>query len=258
MNAHPSRSLLLLFVLVMVTGSPSVAQAPRAHNVFPVPERLKLTGIGEPNPNDDDGHLGILTALFYPIGWSKDGKFAYLVEPPDEACGCYYSEVVIQDLKNDKILWRERYDTSDEESPETGDRNSLWAKKGKEYSAKFRRYGIVPLTTFTLTHPSIESGGDVLTPKIDAKIKTDGFTVDGIVTIRMISRKYGSKMIRRDVYRPKDTNGLLSAELSGSLVSPFEPRAAVIVVEVVRGWEGPPNVTEIRIVGSTLTSGFAK
>ena len=27
---------------------------------------------------------------FYPVGWSKDGKFAYYLEPVDEACGCYF------------------------------------------------------------------------------------------------------------------------------------------------------------------------
>jgi hypothetical protein len=48
----------------------------------------------------------------------------------------------------------------------------------------------------------------------------------------------------------------MDAELVGSLISPFEPRAVVIMVETHRGWEGPPHVTEIRIVGATLTTGF--
>ena len=230
----------------------------RGQSVFRVPERLRLNGIGEPDPNEE-GHMGVITGAFYPIGWSKDGKFAYLFEPPDEDCGCYFAEVVIQDLKTDKILWKERYSSAQAENPLAENRETLWKKNGSTYSAKFREHGIEQFNDFKLLHPSIEFEGDVLTPKIDIRIKTDGnFMVDGTVTVRMTSRKHGSKVIHRDVYRRRDTNGFRDAEISGSLVSPFEPRAAIVIVEVVRGWEGPPNVMQIKIAGSTLAGGFRK
>ena len=47
---------------------------------------------------------------FYPIGWSRDGKFAYYIEPVDEACGCYFAELIIQDLRTDKIVWHFKND----------------------------------------------------------------------------------------------------------------------------------------------------
>ncbi len=225
---------------------------------FPVPERLVLNGIGEPHP-EEDGHMGPIAGAFYPVGWSRDGKFAYVFEPPDEACGCYFAEVIIQDLKSDKIVWRERYNNANAPHPEEEDLDTLWAKKGEAYSAKFREYGIEPVEKFTLLYPSIEFEGDRLTPKIDIRIKTDGgFMVDGTVTVRMISKKLGSKVIHRDVYRRRDTNGFRDAEISGLLVSPFEPRAAVVIVEVLRGWEGPPNITHIKISGSSLLGGFKR
>ena len=61
----------------------------------------------------DMADLEFLEDKFYPIGWSKDGKFAYFVEPADEACGCYFGTFVIQDLKTDKVLWQHRH-VSDE------------------------------------------------------------------------------------------------------------------------------------------------
>ena len=48
---------------------------------------------------------GLSTDAFYPIGWSRDGKFAYYFEPVDEECGCYFAELAIMDLRTDKVLW---------------------------------------------------------------------------------------------------------------------------------------------------------
>src|SRR5690349_14764325 len=52
----------------------------------------------------------LLEAGFYPIGWSREGKFAYYTEPVDEACGCYFAELVIKDLRTDKELWKFKND----------------------------------------------------------------------------------------------------------------------------------------------------
>lgn len=249
----------LFLALVLVFAVASVF-AQSSGKLFTAPERLALNGWGEPDPNlKETDYQPILTESFYPIGWSRDGKFAYLVEPPDEACGCYYAEIVIQDLKTDKIIWKERWDSAELEKPEEEDIDSFWKRKGKEYSAKLSEHAIEPIGRARLLHPSIKFESDVLTPKLEVRIKTDNvFEVDGTVTLTLRSKKRGSKIVRRDVYRKKDTNGFRDAEVSGSLKSPFESRVAIVVVEEVRGWEGPPNVTQIRIVGSTLTTGFKK
>lgn len=227
--------------------------------LFPVPERLALNGIGESDPNEEDSPTKLMTENFYPIGWSRDGKFAYLVEPADEVCGCYFAEFVIQDLKTDKVLFKERYSSEALEAPAEENLDSFWPKKQKAYSAKLNQYRIEPIGDVQLLHPTINFKGDVLTPKLDVKIETDGvYEVDGTVTLTMDSTKHGSKVIRRDVYKKKDVNGFRDAEISGSLKSPFESRVAVILVEEMRGWEGPPNTTSIKISGATLTTGFKK
>jgi hypothetical protein len=49
---------------------------------------------------------------------------------------------------------------------------------------------------------------------------------------------------------------MLDAAVVGALKSPFENRVAVIAIEVMRGWEGPPHTADIRIVGADLFGGF--
>ena len=46
---------------------------------------------------------------FYPIGWSKDGLFAFAVEAYAENCNCNFTEFYIQDLKTDEVLWKHYY-----------------------------------------------------------------------------------------------------------------------------------------------------
>ena len=255
MNRLFFNTLLIAAVAVIHTGL-IFAQKPEAAASLPKPERLVLVGIGEPEPGVSWEKQTFITESFYPIGWSRDGKFAYFVEPPDEACGCYFGKFVIQDLKTDKILWQDDYTGEMEVVPEENI-ESFWPKKQKEYAAKLKEHGIEPSSDFRLLHPSIDHDGDVLTPRIDVRIKGDGvFEVEGAVRLNMDSKRSGTKVIMRDIYKKDEINTIRNAEVAGSLLSPFEPRAAVIVVQEMRGYEGPPHITTIKVVGSTLKTGF--
>ncbi|MEP6903488.1 MAG: hypothetical protein ABJA66_17330 [Actinomycetota bacterium] len=244
------------FLFALVSAA---AQTVKSDALYWQPERLKLNGVGEPNPKaKEDDYNQVMTEPFYPIGWSEDGKFAYYVEPADEACGCYYGTLVIQDLKTDKILWKDKYSGGDNEPVNENETiKDHWKDKQKLFYEKLAEYGIKQQKQFTLNYPSLKFENDLLTPKLEMNIKTDGnFYVDGTVKLLMISKSKGKKTIYEERYKPKDTNGFRGAEVSGVLLSPFEARAAVVVIEVNRGYEGPPNVASINIVGSTLTTGF--
>src|SRR5690606_32256111 len=153
-------TLLMAAVRLFITGLAS-AQRPEAAANLSKPERLKLGGIGEPDSDKSWEDQPFITESFYPIGWSRDGKFAYYVEPADEACGCYFGRFVIQDLKTDKILWQDEYTGEMEVVPEET-LDSFWPKKQKEYAAKLKEYGIEPASNFRLLHPSFDHDGDVL------------------------------------------------------------------------------------------------
>lgn len=244
--------LAVLFIVCLFGSLPSQAQNRRSEVLYAEPTRLMLPGDENADREAEGGIL--LREAFYPIGWSKDGKFAYYVEPADEACGCYFADLIIQDLRTDKILWKRSY-TSENGGAET--LKKYWAKNQKEFSQKLAQYGIKRQKRFALQNSAINYQKDVLTPEI--KVNTsleDEFAVTGNVVLRLISKEKGRKTIYEKTFDPKKYEGFRGAEISGSLLSPFEPRAAIIMVETYRGWEGPPNVTQIKIVGTNLTTGF--
>lgn len=244
---------VILLVGCLLGQMPTQAQNKRSKVLYADPTRLLLPSDKNAEYEGENGHL--LREKFYPIGWSKSGAFAYYVEPADEACGCYFGKLIIQDLRTDKILWERFYNS--EQLP-TNTLKKYWAKNQKEFSRKLTHYGIKAQNKFDLQSSSIKYQKDVLTPeiKIDTKADDGEMTVSGSVIIQLISKAKGRKTIFEKKFDPKKVDSFRDAETSGSLLSPFEARAAIVMVETHRGYEGPPNITRIRIIGTNLTNGF--
>jgi len=255
--AKKSTMLFVLILSILAFGVSTPAQVGKAK--FGVPTRLKLNGAGEPDPKEES-HLALITESFYPLGWSRAGKFAYYLEPPDEECGCYFAELVIQDMRTDKVLWRKRYSSENLQDPESQTLEKYWRSMRKQFETKLNYYRIEPQKNFDLLFPTVKHADDILTPKIAVDIKMDETYADvtGNVILTLHSNKKGAKTLYKKTYRKNESTGFRAAEVSGMLKSPFGPRVAIVVVETLRGWEGPPNITSLRIVGSDLTTGFRK
>src|SRR6187401_1753231 len=114
----------------------------------------------------------LLPEAFYPTGWSRDGKFAYYIEPPDEACGCYFAELVIQDLRTDKEVWKFKNDPESRTNAKgeilEDDMRRLWRRNQKLFSSKLREHGIIPLARFVLLGRNFTVGGKTYTTKLTA------------------------------------------------------------------------------------------
>ena len=201
---------------------------------------------------------------FYPIGWSRDGKFAYYSEPVDEECGCYFAELIIQDLRTDKILWKfenkpqERLDEKGEIIPD--DMEKLWARNAKVFAEKLREHGIEQVARFPLLPLTFRSGGKGYTARLTVLKGDDG---DGLTRARKISLNLSSPRLgRKSLVSETHTGDLygapLDAALAGVFKSPFEDRAAVVMLKVQRGWEGPPHTVTVQIAGADLNTGFKK
>ena len=243
---------VVLFAVCFFGRMHSLAQSKQSKILYAEPARLMLSGDEKADREAETGSL--LRETFYPIGWSKNGAFAYYVEPADEACGCYFAQLVIQDMRTDKVLWERSYNS------ENGGADTLkkyWAKSRKEFSRKLAQYGIRAQKKFALQSSAFNYQKDVLTPELKNNTNTeDEFAVSGNIGVQLISKQKGRKTIYERKFDPKKYEGFLDAEIAGSLLSPFETRAAIIMVETYRGWEGLPHITQIRIVGATLTTGF--
>ena len=205
-----------------------------------------------------------LTENFYPIGWSKNGNFAYYTEPVDEACGCYFAELFILDLKTDKVLWKfeHRGDFTDDDR-KAGKPYSfitMWRANQKLFSGKLREYGIepvgrTPLLSFPATHDGDRLTADFKT-RNKAGLDEDAriYGVVGHLSLQLNSQRKGKKTVLDYSYMEEAIP--LYVGMVGYIKSPFEPRAAVILMEIYRGWEGPPNTGHVKIVGADLVSGF--
>jgi hypothetical protein len=108
-------SLILVVVILAFASAPSRGQSNLTGAFYNKPVELKLersirksfsrylreqaTDFYRQRPFDQ-----LVPESFYPIGWSRDGNFAYYLEPVDEACGCYFAQLFILDLKTYRIL----------------------------------------------------------------------------------------------------------------------------------------------------------
>lgn len=197
-----------------------------------------------------------LTESFYPIGWSKDGKFAYIVEPADIACDCYFANLIIKDLKTDTVLWNFDYEsgTFNEKDNTPKSLPAFWRFNERLFSKKLREYKIRQTTDFAFESFPIIYKGDELTATLSVeRDQGDEPRFVSAIGLRMSSKRKGSKI----VYENKDLtdSDVLDVRLLGYLKSPFEQRVALILIEVHRGFEFT-QVVKANLVGSDLSSGF--
>jgi hypothetical protein len=255
---------LAVMLLTIVSLQPVHAQASRPGTLFVKPTELRFTRFlrrmfpgfyGKSFPQES-----LITENLYPIGWSKDGKFAYYTEPGDEACGCYFAKLFIKDLINDKVLYSFEYsglDDEDPEKPKYRGMNDLWRKNRKLFSEKLNQYGIIAQRAFGLLRFPITHAGDRLSANLKVEEETNEehrfYSLVRKATLQINSRRGGTKTIYEEAY---PEYGPLAVDVLGYLKSPYEPRAAVIMIEVWRGYEGPPHVTHIKVAGLSLTTGF--
>lgn len=222
--------------------------------LFSQPKHLLL--LGENLVENEDDYNRLLREKFYPIGWSKDGKFAYLTEPADEACGCYFAEIFIVDLRSDKVLWSGKYTSEGENKPDN--LKDHWRKNQKRFSNKLNQYKIIQSKNFANLTESFTSKNDSFQVDLfsDVKLSDDAYSSEGKVEIKLISPQKGEKTLYQQVYQGENFKGIMGAGIGTILRSPFEERIAIVLSQTQRGWEGPPHITRITIVGADLNKGF--
>jgi len=238
--------IAIMLVGFIITDFCARAQDVQRRSFYNKPVELKLVGSSP------------LKERFYPIGWSKDGKFAYIVEPADEACACYFAKLVIKDLKTDTVLWGFDY-----ESTAFGEKDNMpkslpafWRSNYTLFSKKLREHKIRQEKSFALLPFPALYQGDELTARLSLERNGQTWLKEAVSAIRLQvnSKRRGKKI----VYEKADVADLMILDVMrlGYLKSRFEPRVAILLLEGHRGYEGPPDVPKINIIGSDLFSGF--
>lgn len=199
-----------------------------------------------PNPQFVVGQL-------IPLGFSADGKFAYVVEPPDEACGCYFFEFHIRDLDTDKDLFMKRVEYQDSSAIQ-------WDRAWKEHGALFfewlKTHGI-DLAALNAQAFPISMGTDALNVRITTSLRPlyedAGEKVIGHAQVYLRNVAGQEKRISKLNYPLKQ---VLSLKTGVYLRSPFEDRVAVVLIRTERGWEGPPSPINYEVIGALTKKGF--
>ncbi|RVU83658.1 hypothetical protein EOL70_15130 [Leucothrix sargassi] len=210
------------------------------------------------NLASENNGLPMLNAVFYPLGWSVDGKFAYAVEPPAEASDSYFLNIYIQDLVTDKILWKQEYRSDPASADAIGSFAAYWAAADKVITSQFEKYAISEVEQANLMAGPIGFENDQLTYEVNKTRKPQAdFGNANMVTnydVRVRSAVRGSKQVHKETFA-KPIN-VLDLDVIGYMQGSDPERIALLVSGVRRGWEGPPNVTWFKVIGTNLRRGF--
>lgn len=241
----------------------TIISAFKAKKSYPRPVELVY-----PGKTNQKGYPGPLYPSIFPIGWSRDGKFAWAEEPPDEACGCYMFIIFIQDMRTDKILWSWRFDMSGEEGYDYNKKNAIyfkqvWQKNSRLFTQKLNQYKIESFTHKKMEKNPLKKNNKKIEFTLTNKDQAEedyGFQMLNSCTVSLRVDNKFLKNISTIKYTydipdggPKNQSNTLTNKLTGILESPFEKRVAVFVIQERRGWEGPPNVMSFDLVGCDLT-----
>lgn len=199
--------------------------------------------------------------MFAPIGWSKDGKFAYITGIDGSGAGneeIGFYRWTIQDMVTDKCLWQSEHKLEKDMPREFIDTDDYIARfkwvfdnMTKEYKTDLDKYGIsidtgLQLSTFPLNYDNSNYKASLTDFGYEEKYDIP----DVISKYKVIVEKDGSPRIFSE-YKNKD-DLYLDAQIAGYVKSPYEPRVAVALCRIQRGWEGPPHPIYFSFVGCHL------
>lgn len=202
-----------------------------------------------------------LEEIIYPLGWSEDGKFAYLIEEANEAVVDFTLHFIIQDTETDKELERKTYKASEQKNYEPDDANidlqSVWEAQKETYNALLVKHNIrAGNGTQFYGLPWVESQQPYRFMSANKMAHSDLFDLDFVSEHRLQAAEQGvgQKTILKHTFGKYDM--AIGTQVLGYFRSPFEDRVAVLDAFEKRGYEGPPNVLKLKIVGCNLSDGF--
>ncbi|MEL7423551.1 MAG: hypothetical protein AAFN81_11200 [Bacteroidota bacterium] len=230
--------------------------------------------LGVDFPEDQLVNLGptVLTALcqhkygcieeeLYPLGWSPDGKFAFMLMKANEAVQNTTIHFIVQDMDSDEILEKQTFKASEEPGwTEAADNYSalgVWRKQETVYQDLIEKYQIrLGAGTDFMVLPMLEEQHGISFATQDKMRQNALFGIQEVDQHRLLANtaERQSKTICRQTMGKYDQ--VIASQPLGGFVSPFEDRLAVLDGLEKRGYEGPPNVLRLQLVGCDLKKGF--
>ena len=206
----------------------------------------------------NSSYVPFVQDTIYPLGYSNDGKFAYIIEHDNDPADFVSMETVIQDLVTDKIIWSNSF--RDEHDTNPADFKTFWKKRQYLIEKQLSAFKIKPLKDTILTTGVHLFSFDqfTLSSKVATHYEKDwSSNFLDVSSIYIHSKKQGQKTINEKNYN-KDSHVLARKPMGFFASEENYKRVAILVGTVSRGWEGPPHNLSYEIIGANLSMGFNK
>lgn len=189
---------------------------------------------------------------YYFLGWSKDGKVAYIQESYSDGSGIYFANLYIQDLISDAIILNFSLTKSEFENDSTT-LNDVINEKIQEIQNIFSNFKIVVNKTELLQMPiKFENFSINLKISTTENPKEHGLIIFSLDAFRNDGkRKHVTQTSEKDFLHEKVA---YSADSNFYILSPYENRAAIFIHTICRGFEC--QIDEYRMAGCLLSDGF--
>ncbi len=247
-------SLLFLFIITIVFH-PNLVYADDSlpRNDFTIPAELVLSS-----------NSITVDAFFFPIGWSEKGLFAYAGISPLIGNNGYSVSYAVLNLTTDSCLWHFN-DFGEYPEPHTTALKTSWSKQQKILNTTLFKYGIVSREIGKFTRFPFKYGDDSVYSeyKLQRENSCAGNPiVDSDLYIRTTTN--GSKRVAHQLYgcdapgfSERSSGALDAIFIVGGLVSPFEPRVAIIS-GLISAYGESPQPTMYKINGAHIVKGFSR
>ncbi len=178
----------------------------------------------------------------YPIGWSENGKLAWISYQFEDGIGMYEVTFQIQDMIHDTIITSIYLDYMDDEIHPI---SYFWREKSEELCTHLTAAKIIQSDLYLQSFST--------TPTEELIVTLSENCTDSLVlgtyqisnTIVLTAEKGSQKKI---IHRAK-TGFCKWNTISGYLQSPFEDRIAVLFSQMSPGYEGPPHPSQRYFIG---------
>lgn len=240
-----------------ITGKPSTDSPPIQpfvqHAEYPLPQELLYTGKRETVQNEMKYY-----PRFFPIGWSRDGKFAAAEITQSDTEEGYFFNISIQDMVTDTAVWQWNFHglkedgySSDPDSKKDFER--IWNKN--LFFQQLNSFQIEPVTVTNVEKLPIQFGGNQINFSIKNTVfYSSDFAVNMIQSASIYCIANGSQK-KRVFHRTYEQYGNpLSNKLLGYIKNPYENRILLMLLTEYRGWEGIPTEMNINLIGCDLNN----
>ena len=202
---------------------------------------------------------------FYPVGFSKNGMFAWAEGTNPGESNDFAFTIYIQNLETDKILWKWNADVIyevDGIGQVAFNKNSfsnIWAKNNVLLTAKLNEYQIEPLAFGQLQKLPITLDGNSINFSLLNKWYTENGYAKEIESSKILMTNNGveKKIIFNKKYSKTNTGDysgvdiLVNRYILGFLISPIQNKVAILLFDDYIGWEAG-HYPQIQFVGCDL------